>query len=944
MKKGSFQPSKYRNLLLKEAKKELHFTWQPGQLTDGVILKASPELLAVRVGQSGLSFADVNGTTTRRSAPTAPTISNGTTVTDLDWGFPTSADHGHRLLVTGADDGLKVWSVPRSGLTEVMTVPSLRLASGSAVSSVAFHPTASETIIASSKGLLQFFDVNRTEARLTLTAGDSIQSFAVRQDGSLTASASKDNYVKIFDPRSSTSNPLQSVSAHVGTKPTKILFLGDDPLLLSVGFSKARDREFALWDIRSLASPIILEKLDSSPGVITPLYDPDTRLLLLSGKGDTIVRWFDVTQSTSTKLNPGPSPLFVSTSLTSVALVPKVALDVMSCEVVRLLATSSDGSSVIPISGTVPRKSTLEFHSDLFPDTAGDTPALTAGEWFAGANARATTVSLDPSKRKASMALESSSGGFGSNSEIGVKHLTQSASLAPPTSAVLSSPSNSTKITLADDEGSHRAEAMVVPPEAQSSGGPSPPTLSATVAPSALPIRRTIVKNMDFTLESHSYDLKGSNAGTTNESRGFDASSKLTVFPLQGPGGRLGIWPTAVKGRMPVKIPTVVCGADVCDFQLDPFESTTLYTLSDDGMVRVWKLSEIVASLQAGRTVDDMMQPTDSFRAHSGRSSFILVHPTVRGLLLTASPEMNAPVLKVWDVDTKSVVASFPHPQAILSVAVSPDGRLCATCAKDKTVRAFDLRSGKTLSEGASHDGTKAARALWLGNSEHLLTVGFGRANRREVRIFNATNLKSPIITSSLDTSPSVLVPFYDNDLQLLYLSGKGESFIETFYVDIRNRQVTKVNRASLPTIQSGVVFAPKHECNVRIVEVAKAYRLVATGLDLVSFTVPRLKKDYFQDDLFPPYTFASGTSVSAWRGGADVAFSTMNLQPKDLAAVSSIQKITTPQRPKHVFSKELTQLEKRVELMRKMGERANDDDYVMPQDKFEGVEDSEWD
>ena len=35
---------------------------------------------------------------------------------------------------------------------------------------------------------------------------------------------------------------------------------------------------------------------------------------------------------------------------------------------------------------TVPRKSEL-FQDDLYPDTAGDTPALTADEWMAGQNA-----------------------------------------------------------------------------------------------------------------------------------------------------------------------------------------------------------------------------------------------------------------------------------------------------------------------------------------------------------------------------------------------------------------------------------------------------------------------------------------------------------------------------------------------------------------------------
>lgn len=95
------------------------------------------------------------------------------------------------------------------------------------------------------------------------------------------------------------------------------------------------------------------------------------------------------------------------------AVVPKVALDVMSCEVVRLLQLTD--SNIVPISYRVPRKvrendlvpnvpikwrlpvcmseltlllqqSGQEFHEDLFPDTAGSTAAMSAEEWWQGGN------------------------------------------------------------------------------------------------------------------------------------------------------------------------------------------------------------------------------------------------------------------------------------------------------------------------------------------------------------------------------------------------------------------------------------------------------------------------------------------------------------------------------------------------------------------------------
>lgn len=93
-------------------------------------------------------------------------------------------------------------------------------------------------------------------------------------------------------------------------------------------------------------------------------------------------------------------------------MVPKLSLDVMACEVMRVLQLTD--SCIVPISYQVPRKvwrghpdlqngkfcpfclwcfkwhvcifqgSGQEFHEDLYPDTAGTTPAMSAEEWWQG--------------------------------------------------------------------------------------------------------------------------------------------------------------------------------------------------------------------------------------------------------------------------------------------------------------------------------------------------------------------------------------------------------------------------------------------------------------------------------------------------------------------------------------------------------------------------------
>ena len=102
----------------------------------------------------------------------------------------------------------------------------------------------------------------------------------------------------------------------------------------------------------------------------------------------------------------------LESALRGVALVPRRALAVMGCEVLRVLQLSD--TAIVPISYHVPRKvrgscvrdweglgepggldltacvlvchQAVEFHEDLFPDTAGCVPASDPHAWWAGSN------------------------------------------------------------------------------------------------------------------------------------------------------------------------------------------------------------------------------------------------------------------------------------------------------------------------------------------------------------------------------------------------------------------------------------------------------------------------------------------------------------------------------------------------------------------------------
>lgn len=83
---------------------------------------------------------------------------------------------------------------------------------------------------------------------------------------------------------------FQQGPCHVGSKASKVVYLGDTGRLMTTGFSKFSDRQWAIWSQQDLSKPLHLETIDSSSGILIPYYDYDTKMVYLVGKvGDSFL-------------------------------------------------------------------------------------------------------------------------------------------------------------------------------------------------------------------------------------------------------------------------------------------------------------------------------------------------------------------------------------------------------------------------------------------------------------------------------------------------------------------------------------------------------------------------------------------------------------------------------------------------------------------------------
>merc|ERR1711937_146017 len=88
---------------------------------------------------------------------------------------------------------------------------------------------------------------------------DTITSIEWNFNGSLLVSTCKDKKIRVIDPVKGT--VVQEGKGHDGTKHMKGVFVSDENknVIMTCGFSKMSERQYAIWDAADLSKPLALE-------------------------------------------------------------------------------------------------------------------------------------------------------------------------------------------------------------------------------------------------------------------------------------------------------------------------------------------------------------------------------------------------------------------------------------------------------------------------------------------------------------------------------------------------------------------------------------------------------------------------------------------------------------------------------------------------------------
>merc|ERR1719228_2853885 len=241
---------------------------------------------------------------------------------------------------------------------------------------VMWHPSAQNILLScGSDNNVCVWNVGTGECLVNFALPELVLSASFNWDGSEVIFTCKDKKIRRVDPR--TGNVEEEALAHEGSKGARAIYLKNG-LVFTTGFTKHSERQYSLRAPGHLDDPIVMVELDTSNGVMFPHYDPDTNLLYLCGKGDSVIRYFEITAEP-------PFVHYINTFQTpdpqrGMGFMPKRGCDISTCEMSRFYRLNNNGFCQI-IQFKVPRKSEL-FQEDLYPDTQADIPAITAEEWW----------------------------------------------------------------------------------------------------------------------------------------------------------------------------------------------------------------------------------------------------------------------------------------------------------------------------------------------------------------------------------------------------------------------------------------------------------------------------------------------------------------------------------------------------------------------------------
>jgi coronin-1B/1C/6 len=397
---------------------------------------------------------------------------------------------------------------------------------------------------------------------------------------------------------------------------------------------------------------------------------------------------------------------------------------------------------------------------------------------------------------------------------------------------------------------------------------------------------------------------------TPGEQNFIKANPLYFALGLQGGGGPLAVVKLDKPQRMPTTVPCF-CGhsAAVLDFDFNPMEDSIIASASEDTTIKVWGIPD-------GGLTKNITEPLVDLTGHQKKVTLIKFHPTASNVLLSASADQS---VKLWDIEKGYEINSCAEAtELIQDIAWDFRGDSYAISSKDKHIRFVDARTAQLSGKiDTAHDGSKSIKLVYLGIHEKLVSTGFTRQSERQFKIWDPRNTSQCVEKIDMDQAAGVVMPFFDQDTNILFLTGKGDGNIRYYEVD-ENQKIFPLAEFRSSSSAKGVAMVPKRGLDILKCETARFLKLTTNSVEPLTFLVPR-KADGFQEDLYPAsFSGVHSHTADEWLAGSSKEPNLMSMDPalKEDVTAGTAKKTFVAAKSPLVLAQELDAATKRIEIL----------------------------
>ncbi|XP_071945398.1 coronin-1A-like [Antedon mediterranea] len=351
------------------------------------------------------------------------------------------------------------------------------------------------------------------------------------------------------------------------------------------------------------------------------------------------------------------------------------------------------------------------------------------------------------------------------------------------------------------------------------------------------------------------------NVTLSNES--FDgvmitANPKFLAFVVRTEGGgAFMVLPLEQYGRIDQNAPKVEGHENkVLTLAWNPFNDNIIASGDDYGRIKLFEIPD-------GGLKEPIREAALQLDGHQRKVQLLMFHRSAENILFSASADND---IKIWNLETSDVIQSCTFPDFLYSMDLKKDGSELVVSCKDKNFRVLDARTLEEKAKWKGHEGSKPS-FIQFANFNMFISTGFSRMSERELRVWNQST-KAKLNLMEMDTSNSPLHIYYDSDLNVIFLTGKGDSAIRYYELVEADPYLHFLSTQTDSSGHKRIGNICKRAVNPALKEICRFYRFEKNNITVMSMIVPR-KSETFQEDIYPD-TASDIPALTAdeWIGG----------------------------------------------------------------------------